>query len=78
MHKRSLTLLAGLAGALALAGPGAAHNAGPCEQTGDPGHSEYAHHHIVFMAQDGPGLNDPDEHAPGIHRGYSFCNPSDR
>jgi len=41
-----------------------AHNAGPCNDSGGPGHSDYARHHIVEAT---PG------HVPGVHQGYSFC-----
>ncbi|MGH2746837.1 MAG: hypothetical protein ACRDKB_02785 [Actinomycetota bacterium] len=57
------------------------HNLGPCNESGGPGNSDYAQHHIVPVAQDGDlGEADHDgdlmTHNPGSHQGYSFCNPS--
>ncbi len=60
---------------VASAMPAFAHDAGPCEQTDEPGHSEYAQHHVVPTA----GHEDPTgqtNHYPGVHQGFSFCNPS--
>ncbi len=55
----------------AAVGPAAAHDAGPCAETSDPGHSEYAQHHVVFHAREGSlGAHG---HAPGEHQGYSIC-----
>ena len=61
--------------------PAFAHNAGPCEGTDDPGHSEYAEHHIAFLAKNGDigqVEHDGDDiaHTPGSHHGFSACNPS--
>lgn len=52
------------------------HNVGPCNDSGEPGNSDYAQHHIVPLAQEG----DVGEggHIPGSHQGYSACNPSGR
>ena len=69
-----VSLVASLLAALALAGPGAAHQAGPCTASADPGHSEFAKHHIVPFAQ--AGALGAGGHKPGAHRGYSACNPS--
>ena len=52
------------------AGSAAAHNAGPCNESGGPGHSDYATHHIVAAAHEGALGN--DGHKPGTHRGYSL------
>jgi hypothetical protein len=41
-----------------------AHSAPPCADSGGPGHSDYALHHIVEAT---PG------HVPGTHGGYSLC-----
>jgi hypothetical protein len=46
-----------------------AHNAGPCNDNGGPGHSDYAQHHIV-PADLGNGA-----HKPGTHHGFSLCIP---
>lgn len=59
----------------------AGHNAGPCNDSGEPGNSDYAQHHIVPVAKDGDlGRADHDgdgmSHSPGSHGGYSACNPS--
>ena len=45
----------------------AAHNVGPCNDSGEPGNSDYAQHHIV-PADLGHGA-----HIPGSHGGYSVC-----
>lgn len=50
------------------------HNVGPCNDSGEPGNSDYAQHHIVPAAQDGDLGG--DGHIPGSHQGYSACNPS--
>lgn len=55
-----------------------AHQAGPCNDSGAPGNSDFAEHHIVPFAQDGDlGATDRDgdgiQHVPGSHRGYSAC-----
>ena len=52
--------------------PAFAHDAGPCEQTADPGHSEYAMHHVVFQAHE--GTLGAGGHIPGTHQGFSICN----
>ncbi|WP_108025028.1 hypothetical protein [Melghirimyces profundicolus] len=62
--------------AFVAAGPGAAeaHQAPPCNDSngdGSPSGQEYAHHHIVPMAQSGHLGN--DGHKPGTHRGFSVC-----
>lgn len=58
--------------------PTFAHQAGPCEDSGEPGHSDYAQHHIVPLASEGNLGAPPSGHAhtPGSHQGYSACNPS--
>jgi hypothetical protein len=77
MRTRLAILGTGLLLMLVSAGSGAAHDAGPCTATDDPGHSEYAQHHIVFMAHEEPGA--VAEHNPGkTHQGFSACNPSGR
>lgn len=57
--------------------PAFAHNAGPCNDTnGDGSFSgrEYAEHHIVALALAGSlGFGG---HIPGVHHGFSACNPS--
>lgn len=41
-----------------------AHPTGPCDDSGGPGNSDYARHHIVNAT---PG------HVPGTHQGFSLC-----
>jgi hypothetical protein len=43
----------------------------PCVQTSEPGHSEYAQHHIV------PLVGQESDHNPGLHQGFSACDPSE-
>ena len=66
-------LLVALPLAVALAGgalvPAAAHQA-PCEEAAGPGHSEYARHHVVPLAQERGLGRGRDGHVPGEHRGY--------
>ena len=51
-----------------------AHNGGPCNESGGPGNSDYAQHHIKPLATTGSMGN--DGHVPGSHQGFSVCNPS--
>lgn len=48
--------------------------AGPCDDSGQPGNSDYAQGHIKPLATSG-NLGH-DGHVPGSHHGYSACNPS--
>ena len=53
---------------MALAGSALAdHNVGPCNDSGEPGNSDYAQHHIV------PAKLGNNAHKPGSHGGYSVC-----
>ena len=62
---------------LMAAAPAFAHQTGnPCFEGTDPGHSEFAQHHVVPAAQEGQ-LGEGG-HKPGEHRGFSACNPSGR
>lgn len=45
---------------------------GPCNDSGEPGNSDYAQHHIKPLAQEG-GLGEGG-HKPGTHQGYSTCH----
>jgi hypothetical protein len=56
---------------VASAMPAFAHDAGPCTLTADPGHSEYAEHHVVFQAHE--GTLGAGGHTPGSHHGFSAC-----
>ena len=49
---------------LASIGAASAHNGGPCNDSGGPGNSDYARHHITVAT---PG------HVPGTHQGFSLC-----
>ncbi len=70
----SIATTAALTAALTLgaAAPAGAHNVGPCNNSGEPGNSDYAQHHIV------PATLGNNAHKPGTHRGFSLCNPSGR
>ena len=46
---------------------GGAHNLGPCNDSGEPGNSDYAQHHIV------PATLGNGAHKPGSHQGFSVC-----
>ena len=81
MKNKFLILVLVLVIALVAVIPASAHGAPPCNDSGEPGNSDYAQHHIRFMAQNGDiGKVDHDgdgiAHAPGSHRGFSVCNPS--
>lgn len=72
MKKYIVALLATLLLVLALAAPAFADdNLGPCNDSGEPGNSDYAAHHIKPLATDG-SLGDGG-HKPGSHKGYSAC-----
>jgi hypothetical protein len=47
------------------------HNVGPCNDSAEPGNSDYAQHHIV------PATLGNDAHKPGSHRGFSLCIPQE-
>ncbi len=65
----SIATTAALTAALTLgaAAPAGAHNVGPCNDSGEPGNSDYAQHHIV------PATLGAGGHIPGSHGGYSVC-----
>ncbi|CAN5839604.1 hypothetical protein BH23ACT11_BH23ACT11_13100 [soil metagenome] len=73
-RKITLVLATSVASVLMVAGPAFAHGAGPCDDSGGPGNSDYAAHHITVLAQD-QALGDGG-HKPGSHQGFSLCNPS--
>ncbi|MDT8304731.1 MAG: hypothetical protein RRC07_02245 [Anaerolineae bacterium] len=70
MRKLLIIALVILVALLAVA-PALAHTASPCNDSGDPGNSDYAQHHIKPLATTG-GLGH-DGHVPGAHHGYSLC-----
>ena len=81
MKRKLLVLVLVLAIALVAVIPAFAHGAPPCNDSGEPGNSDYAQHHIGFLAQNGDlGKVDHDgdgiAHTPGVHKGFSVCNPS--
>jgi len=76
MNKRIVVLGASIVMALSMAGPASAdHQAGPCTPSEDPGHSEYAQHHIVVLAK--AGMLGDGGHKPGEHHGFGGCAPSE-
>lgn len=76
MNKRMVALGAGIVMALSMATPVLAdHQAGPCTPSEDPGHSEFAHHHIILLAQ--AGMLGEGGHKPGAHHGMGGCAPSE-
>jgi hypothetical protein len=76
MNKRVVALGAGIVMALSIAAPASAdHQAGPCTPSEDPGHSEYAQHHIVVLAEAGALGN--GGHIPGDHHGFGGCAPTE-
>ena len=48
--------------------------AGPCDDAGGPGNTDYAQNHIRPLATSGNLGN--GGHVPGAHHGFSVCNPS--
>ena len=48
-------------------GPASAHSAPPCNDSGEPGNSDYAQHHIVPLAQEqGLAMEGQARDAPGL------------
>ncbi len=70
MRRRILTFALAVLAALPLALGASAHAAPPCNDSGEPGHSDYAKHHIVVLATAGELGH---VHVPGSHQGYSLC-----
>ena len=71
---RLLILVLVLVVALVSVFPVFAHSASPCNNSGEPGNSDYAQHHIKPLATSG-NLGSGG-HVPGSHNGFSVCNPS--
>ena len=70
MRKKIATALTvAMTSALMVGAPAFAHQA-PCEETAGLGHSEYAKHHIVPLAQT-VGLGAGGHNIPGEHHGYA-------
>ena len=67
MKKAIVRLIVPLLLALGLAVPAFAHvEMDPCVETAEPGHSEFAHHHVRPLVPEAG-------HAPGAHQGFSHC-----
>jgi hypothetical protein len=76
MNKRIVAVSAGIVMALSMAPSALAdHQAGPCTPSEDPGHSEFAQHHIVVLAE--AGMLGNGGHKPGEHHGVGGCAPSE-
>jgi hypothetical protein len=76
MGRRLAVVFAYGLAALAFAAPSSAsHQAGPCNTEDEPGHSEFAEHHIVPFAKG--GMLGAGGHKPGAHGGMSLCSPSE-
>jgi hypothetical protein len=71
MRKRMAVIVAALVATMTLSLGASAHSALPCDDSGEPGNSDYAKHHIVALAKVGALGN--DGHVPGDHRGFSLC-----
>ncbi len=67
MRRRIAVVLITVLATMALAMGASAHNVGPCNDSGEPGNSDYAQHHIV------PATLGAGAHIPGSHGGYSVC-----
>jgi hypothetical protein len=72
--RKLLIILLVLLVALVSVVPAFAHSAPPCNDSGEPGNSDYAQHHIVPLAT--AGELGHGGHIPGTHHGFSLCNPS--
>jgi hypothetical protein len=75
MRLRIVTVIAAVLAALALSAPASAtHSFCPAASDPDePGHSEFAQHHIVPLAQ--AGALGAGGHKPGEHTGMFGCHP---
>ncbi len=71
MRRRLATIIVAVVATMTLAVGASAHSAPPCNDSGDPGNSDYAKHHISALAKTG-GLG-VDGHIPGTHQGFSLC-----
>lgn len=71
MRKVIATAVLAVAVALVGATPASGHTAPPCNDSGEPGNSDYAQHHIRALALE--GAVGADGHVPGTHQGYSLC-----
>ncbi len=67
MRRRLAVIIVTVMVAMTLSTAASAHNVGPCNDSGEPGNSDYAQHHIV------PATLGAGAHIPGSHGGYSVC-----
>ena len=67
MRRRLAVIIVTVMATMTLSMGASAHNVGPCNDSGEPGNSDYARHHIV-PADLGAGA-----HIPGSHGGFSVC-----
>jgi len=71
MRKRLAVATVTVLATMTLAMGASAHSAPPCNDSGEPGNSDYAKHHIVALAK--VGSLGHGGHIPGTHQGYSLC-----
>lgn len=71
MRKRIVTVVTAVVASMALSLGALAHDAPPCNDSGDPGNSDYAKHHISALAK--VGALGAGGHIPGSHQGFSLC-----
>lgn len=71
MRRRIATVLIAVMATMAVPVGALAHSAPPCNDSGDPGNSDYARHHISALAKEGALGN--GGHIPGSHQGFSLC-----
>ena len=71
MRRRLAVVIVTVMATMTLAmGASADHNVGPCNDSGEPGNSDYATHHIV------PANLGNDAHPPGVRPpGFTACVP---
>jgi hypothetical protein len=74
--KIAYALAVSVVSVMSFSAPAFGHDAGPCNDSGEPGHSDFAQHHVSAAAKEGD-LGEGG-HKPGEHQGFSSCNPSGR
>lgn len=73
MRRRIVTIVTAVVATMALSLGVLAHEAAPCADSGDPGNSDYARHHISALAKAGALGDGGEGHIPGSHQGFSLC-----
>lgn len=73
MRRRIATVLITVMATMALSVGALAHSAPPCNDSGEPGNSDYARHHISALAKEGALGDGGLGHIPGHHQGFSLC-----